>query len=570
MTAMKRYFITLMLILAAALPLSGSVVERTFITTDKDVYVAGDNVWISAFCVDAGSGLLSGASSVAYIELHNGTETVQDCKIALRKGRGAGSFTLNATLPTGNYRIVAYTALNKAEAGYDYEGIASKTISVFNTLSKERVKGGVKVISPEEYASLGNGTPESSSGGIDIAVGESESGSGFFPVRITNNGRSAASVSVSVYHEDGIRHPDNPAPADFAAALKQVRRSGTEPGAMPEYEGEVIRGRIVGAGEDLLDSLKGRYAFISAPGNGFDIYASRIADDGTVLFRTGNIYGTRDLICEIEGLDSSNVCHLELDDPFTRSVVPAAAPLAVSESVAPALKERSIAMQIERRFASDSLFWNYKVRSNTFLGADRIRYALDDFTRFPLMKEVFTEIVHEIKVSGNSRRGRTLSVGLMDAFGRVLPPSRESLILLDGVPVFENDKIYNYDPLLVKYIDIYPYVHVVGTRFYDGVVNFVTYKGNMPSMTFGGNVRIVNFKGVSFPRAYTCHTLLPGSGYPDYRQTVYWYPLAGIEPGGSFEDSVKIPDYPGTFTIVVEGFDEAGGPVRAKSSFVIK
>ena len=136
--------------------------------------------------------------------------------------------------------------------------------------------------------------------------------------------------------------------------------------------------------------------------------------------------------------------------------------------------------------------------------------------------------------------------------------------------VFENDKIYNYDPLLVKYIDIYPYVHVVGTRFYDGVVNFVTYKGNMPSMTFGGNVRIVNFKGVSFPRAYTCHTLLPGSGYPDYRQTVYWYPLAGIEPGGSFDDSVKIPDYPGTFTIVVEGFDEAGGPVRAKSSFVIK
>ena len=41
--------------------------ERVYISTDKEVYVAGDAVWLSAWCLDAGNGRLSDFSKIAYV-----------------------------------------------------------------------------------------------------------------------------------------------------------------------------------------------------------------------------------------------------------------------------------------------------------------------------------------------------------------------------------------------------------------------------------------------------------------------------------------------------------------------
>ena len=41
------------------------VTERVWVSTDKDVYLAGDMVWCSVFSVDPNSGKLSSENSVA-------------------------------------------------------------------------------------------------------------------------------------------------------------------------------------------------------------------------------------------------------------------------------------------------------------------------------------------------------------------------------------------------------------------------------------------------------------------------------------------------------------------------
>ena len=104
------------LALAAAVPaLAQRQAERTYISTDKDVYVAGERIWCSAFCVDPATGQLSSVSGVAYLELHSAAGMAASARIALLGGRGAGSVDLPAALPTGNYRLIAYTAQNRAE-----------------------------------------------------------------------------------------------------------------------------------------------------------------------------------------------------------------------------------------------------------------------------------------------------------------------------------------------------------------------------------------------------------------------------------------------------------------------
>ena len=105
--SMKRFLIcisALLVILQSAFASDGDRLrERVYISTDRDVYVAGDCVWMSAYCVDAATGRLSDFSRIAYVEVHSTAGTVQTAKVALEGGRGAASLTLPNTLATGNY-----------------------------------------------------------------------------------------------------------------------------------------------------------------------------------------------------------------------------------------------------------------------------------------------------------------------------------------------------------------------------------------------------------------------------------------------------------------------------------
>lgn len=289
-----------------------------------------------------------------------------------------------------------------------------------------------------------------------------------------------------------------------------------------------------------------------------------------MVFHTGNIYGDRDLVCEIEGLDSTMVCHVEFENPFTGAGLAAPQRLKLCSGIAGALEERGAAMQIERRFCGDTLLDRLPRRNNSLLGSDCVSYILDDYTRFPLMKEVFTEFIPEIKAERAGKNRRTLQVRLRDGLGKFEFSKDSALVLLDGVPVFDHNKIYGYDPLLVKRIDIYQAKHFVGDRSYDGVANFVTYRGTLPSMTFGGNVRVISFQGVSYPQAYTGALLPDPDEYPDYRQTIYWHPLFEMPAGATASLPCRLPSGSGDFVIVVEGIAADGTPVTASATFSTK
>jgi hypothetical protein len=100
-----------------------------------------------------------------------------------------------------------------------------------------------------------------------------------------------------------------------------------------------------------------------------------------------------------------------------------------------------------------------------------------------------------------------------------------------------------------------------------------TYKGTIPSLTFGPEVRIIEFQGTAIPMAYTCRNLAENADYPDYRQTLYWHPLLTAGAAGTTDSSITVicntPDYNGTFSIVVEGITSSGRPVFSKKAFKV-
>ena len=609
---MKKQIILFVAALLATLPLPGQerVVERTYIATDKDVYVAGERVWCSAFCVTP-SGALSEVSRVAYLELHGAGALAATARIDLEKGRGAGALELPGTLPTGNYRLIAYTAQNKAEEGYDYEGLAAKTLSVFNVLTTERLKDGVEVVSEEAYAELlaersrvkpgmttnapgmtttAPGMTTNAPGMTDVPMiasnapmmggGDDRRHPGLDPgsvqlrwengrLQLVNRSGEALTLSLSVYHDDGILPNANPGIGDFLADCRKVGERRFDDTVLPDYEGEVIRGRVVGFSPEMLPRLTGKYAFISSPSDKSDVYAAPIGEDGSLVFFTGNIYGNKECICEIEGIEPGLNCHIELNPPYVNAAVAAAPALPVSASLADALRLRSVGMQLERRFAADTLY-EFLPRPTDGLFDENVvvRYVLDDYTRFPTMAEIFVEFIPEIRARRGSDGRRDIQVRLSEAASMQTFSSGSALMMLDGVPVFDHEKIMQYDPLLVESIDIYPHTHFVSNRAFEGVVNFVTYKRNLPSFPFDADTRVVDYEGVCVPMAFTGAAL--EGDYPDYRQTIYWHPLLQVDAAADLEIECRKPLYGGRFTAVVEGMTASGKAVSSRISFDLR
>lgn len=613
---MKSRLLLFFLLLPLCAGAQTTVVEKTYISTDREIYVSGDKIWCSAFCVDAANGLRpSSLSAIAYVEIVSEDGTLESGKIALSEGRGAGTIEIPATAPTGNYRIVAYTAYTKNTPGFNPQEHISKTISIFNTSTKERVKNGVKILSDSEYDALRTpaGTPASTpasspasspagthttgthssstyNAGTQPAAGAlsitcHRSAEGYLEVVLTNNSAAPADLSLSLSNRDGIIPPDNTSIGAFMGAAASAARasaaaesaaarasagaaSAAQPSSsavaataaaaeLPEYEGEIIRGRIAGATTDEIEGLKGRSAFISVPTEKSDLYSSVVDKDGMIKFVTNNIYGTKEMVCEIENNDLAR-CHIELISPFVSPKLKGIPALNMAPSIREDLQRRGLSVQLCRSFSADTLASLMPIRENPLIPSfDAIEYKLDDYKRFPVMRELFIEFINEIKVRKvNGKEQLKVKTHLEERVS--LFDKNNSLIMVDGIPVFDHSQVIEYDPLLVESVVVYPYKYYTGWRSFCGMANFVTYKKNLPGIKFNDGVRVVQFKGCSYPMAFTCQEI--GEDFPDYRELLYWHPQIKLPAGESSSIKVKIPANVKEIRICAEGMMENGTP----------
>ena len=485
----------------------------------------------------------SPVAAAPYLELVSVEGPVQTAKVALESGRGGGVLSLQNTIPTGDYRLVAYTAQSFNEDGYDYlEG--ARTLSIINPFTTARAESGVEILSDEDYLLIQDGNIRPSSGDIQLNT------SG--PVVITNSSDRAVTLSLSVYNDDGIPSPVTVNPVSFSANATSSKNLTNR--RIIDFEGEVIRTRLVGTAQDIA-AAEGSTAFLCVPGRIDDIYSAIIKEDGTATFYTRNIYGNTDLV--LDAGKSAGNAHLEIISPFAGVKDPDIPSLPLSASLESRILQRSMAMQVLRASKADSLYTMLPIPEISPFASDPVTYMLDDYTRFPLMEELFIEYIMEASLRRTSQ-GREFIVTLHDDLRSVPYTAQPALVLLDGVPVMDHNLLLDYDPLLVEKIVLYTNTYFIGSQSYSGVINFITYRNDLPSYTFGDNVRVIDFQGESYPVV----SWLPDttSGIPDLRQTILWHPEINLAPGESRTFEYCLPSYQGNFKVVVEGFDAAGVP----------
>jgi len=108
--------------------------EKLYVQTDKSFYTPGEVIWFKVYAVDGIFNKPLDLSKAAYVEiLDKDHKQILAGKVPMNDGSGSGSFTIPASINSGNYLFRAYTNWMK---NYGADFFFEKTLTVVNSLKK--------------------------------------------------------------------------------------------------------------------------------------------------------------------------------------------------------------------------------------------------------------------------------------------------------------------------------------------------------------------------------------------------------------------------------------------------
>jgi len=111
--------------------------EKLYVALDKDVYLAGEDVWFSTFLLSASHHTHAAISKTIYVELFNANKTLIQRRVVYSpEGRSHGDFHLANNLAQGTYTVRAYTNYMK-NVGEDFFFV--KEITIVNPESNKTI-----------------------------------------------------------------------------------------------------------------------------------------------------------------------------------------------------------------------------------------------------------------------------------------------------------------------------------------------------------------------------------------------------------------------------------------------
>ena len=339
---------------------------------------------------------------------------------------------------------------------------------------------------------------------------------------------------------------------------------------LPEFEGHIVEGK-------LTDSFTKKpfpetSVYLSSPGEYTRFYISKTDNNGNMRFYTRNIYGPGELVTMAEGLQDVKY-NIDINTPFSDQFSAEKTPsLALSPHLKNALLTNSINTQVQKKYASEQ--WRKyllpQMDTSTFYGKADERYALDDYTRFTTMEEVLREYVLGVLVG---RAGGKFHLTAFD-----VPNNRlfrdNPLVLLDGVPVTDMNRIISYDPLKVKKVEVVKRRYYSGSLLFDGIVNFVTYKGNLEEFQLDPGAVVVDFEGMQLQREFyvpeyqTTEQL--NSHTADFRNLLYWAPVIQTDNNGKAQIQFYTSDLSGKYIGIIEGITDDGKAGSSSFTFEVR
>ena len=268
---------------------------------------------------------------------------------------------------------------------------------------------------------------------------------------------------------------------DAPIAIHQPSPVNYQPSPIAEAEGHIIVARIKNVYEGTTYSGGNICASLSIVGKQIHYFEGKMVDDSTAVFTTFGIHGKQPLV--LSARTSTGVSlPIEMVSPFA-TLVPKTLPHLVFHYNRSEVEARSLDMQRYQMAMAPAAPLAYD--DNVYGTKPDLSYNLDEYRQFLTIREVLLEYV--ICVSKKKINGvQQLVVRKeQEQYHSFLP----SLVLIDGMPVIDTERLLNYDARRIHYINIYGGQYVFGNELYNGILSFVSRSGQLTNYPVERNMQ---------------------------------------------------------------------------------
>ena len=339
---------------------------------------------------------------------------------------------------------------------------------------------------------------------------------------------------------------------------------------LPELKGHLVTARVVRKSDN--SPVPGEIVYLTAPGFPYDLESGKTDRQGYIYFEVDNYYGPGELVAKLV-TDSANFFRVELHTPFAEDALKktysSLSPL--KKEWADYLENRSVAVQAHALYLADSIRkFSVPAQLDTipFYGKPEFSYKLDEYKRFTTMEEVLREYVAPI---GVSIRGGKHYMTIYDLLNKI-NYSDNVMVLIDGIPLTEHNKIFAYDPLKVKKLDVVTRRFVMGATNVAGIASFETYAGRFDAFEIDPSVMMINYDGMQLHRTFFSPDYKRKNNLriPDLRNTLYWQPNITQSTKDKVTLQFYTGDVKGAFRVVVNGISDAGDVFTTEKTIVVE
>ncbi len=338
---------------------------------------------------------------------------------------------------------------------------------------------------------------------------------------------------------------------------------------VPEFRGHIIHGKVTDVAGNPVRNVM---TYLSSPARNIQVYGSVSNANGEVRYEMKDFSGARKIITQTNSRrDSTSLIRIE--SPFSDKYATwKTSPFTMAKTAEKQLVTRTIGMQVQDIFYQDKFnpVKNNAIDSTAFYGKADATYYLDDYTRFPVMEEVMREYVPGVLVR---KRKDGFHFMNLDVVNKTIF-DEDPLVLLDGIPIFDINKIIAFDPLKVKKLEVITRRYYLGVLSLPGIVSYTTYTGDLGGFQLDPKTVMLDYEGLQLQREFYSPKYdtpkMRDNRLPDQRSLLYWDPAVVTSRDGKKRVEFYTSDQTGDFQVVVEGLTTGGMSGRGSILFSVR
>ncbi|WP_394759791.1 hypothetical protein [Flavobacterium sp.] len=544
--------------------------ESIFINTNTNTFLTGETLLYKIFCLNNTSNSISIFSKIAYVELIDNTKKVIFTqKIFLENGVGNGDFFIPTTLETGNYKLIGYTCWMLNKSNPDYFNV---DISIINPY-QVNIKNQGNILLEKDVYQKKITSEKSIDDNVSIEVNKKINSTREkidIKIKLQGEKKIKGNFSISVRKIDEFSSKNKLNPKKFISSKSPKSANSdfsNENLIIPEFRGEIISGKIVSKSSE--NNIENKNISLSIPGKNYAFEITKTNKNGEYIFNLENAYPSANIIIQIIDTDKENY-KIEINNAKSPNYSSLTFnDLHLNSELKKLIEEKAIASQIENAYYNlkkDSLASISDTKE--FYDSSSKEYILDDYKRFPTLKETIIEIVDGMYYK-TTDDNYTLHLYDYDVNRELQIPA---LVLVDGLLIQDINELFQHKADNIYKINSIKGGYYFGSKLFNGLIAFTTKNYDYESNLNGDFIikpeiiRPLSRKEYFQPN-YSANNNL--SRIPDYRHQLLWHPEVKLNDKEQII-SFFTSDVTGEFEIILEGFSDSGIPVFTSEMIEVK